>query len=212
MRAHLLLLGFVGALLCCGPAALAGPAQDRGEDKDDAALRVRYFPDHELGNCRLERLFTGRVLEFCALSAPAGPGPGPGQRRFSLTLRDPTKMEKGLREAVLVAATVVKAEKGEYLDYRRASAQRLRNGLHLLFAPLVKGVPERPAGLRALLYVFSESDKKILPYWESPPCSAGCRGQELRVVPPEGEGPLAIEYVQVQADGSSKAYRLLMRE
>ena len=150
-----------------------------------------YFPAYVLDSCRLQKMHTRRVLEFCAVSVPAGEG----QRRFVLTYRDPSKMEKNNIDTLLVASATLKVRKDEYLDYKKVTLHELAEGNHLIFAPIVRGVPDDYKVARAMLYVFNEQTLKISPFWESPTCS-GCRDQRVRINASEDEPRLTIEYVR----------------
>jgi hypothetical protein len=178
----------LGLLLLCG-----GGRGGAEEAALEPALRVKYFPAYGLDRCGLHRLADKHVLEFCAVSEFAGAG----RRRFLITLRDPSRMEKkGAGQAVLVASAVLKAAPDEYLDYRNATIQALAPGSHLIFAPIVRGVPERYRAARAALYVFDEQTRKLQALADPPPCPEGCRGQRVQVSHDEGATEYTIEVIQ----------------
>ena len=189
-------------LLCAGlPAArAAAPAPGDAPARTQEQL-VRYFPAYVLDSCRLQKMRTRKMLEFCAVSVPAGEG-----RRFVLTYRDPSRMEKNNIDTLLVASATLKTGKDEYLDYKKVVVNELDEGNHLILAPIVSGLPDDYKVARAVLYVFNERTLKMTPFWQSPPCT-GCRDQRVHIGAAEDEQHLTIEYIRTSA-GEEKSTAL----
>lgn len=151
-------------------------------DVEEPALKHNWYPDFPLEHCRVHAFGSAGSLELCARSLPAPEG-----RKFELTLRDPSKLEKS--EHPLVARVELPTQPTEYLQYEMVAQHELSKSRFLLFVPILTGVPDRYSAGRALLYLFDAEAKTVSLATEAPPCPAGCSGQtvQLRYKPPSPE-------------------------
>lgn len=117
-----------------------------------------WFWEHPLQNCRAYPLQPGSMDEFCAISAPPAAGNSQVKRAFSLTVRDPTRLDdnpdRNKKQHVLLAQFSVPARTGEYLHYEMVTPLPLDDTRSIILLPLLAGVPDDYRGGRILVLVY----------------------------------------------------------
>jgi hypothetical protein len=161
-----------------------------------AAHSSNFFPAYELDHCRLIKLVKRGVWEFCASSEPVNDQ----TRRFRMTLRDPSRMERKVGgKAMLVSMVEVLTKPGEYLDYKAVLILPLVRGRHLVFAPIVNGVPGRYESGRAEFFIFDEESRKFQSFWLPASCQKPCQEQKAQLLAGPEEDQLSISYTAISA-------------
>ena len=90
----------------------------------------------------------------------------------------------------------VKTKPGEYVLYERVVPWELSTRHHLVFVPIVKGVPDAHDEGRALLFIFDAKKKKAKLAWQSPACPSGCTDQQLTLMTNPKKKETTVSYVQ----------------
>jgi len=139
---------------------------------------------HDLSKCHVYKI-SGHSYELCAISAPAGDQ----QRKFSLTVRDPSQLDTQDRSPAalqkakhkLVAEQVLVPKAGEYLHYEMVTPLDLDDDTWIIQVPWVKGTPEDYDEARSVLYVYDGKRNRFTEAWSSPACTPKCKGQTLQL-------------------------------
>ena len=179
-----------------------GAKKNAGDDqrKLDSAKK-KYFSGSELSQCLMLKAY-----EYCALSKPKGDA----ARAFSVTVRDPSQLEKGVNPQVakhaLVAEQALALAPGDYVHYEAAAFQPIDDTHVAVFVPIVTGVPEVKQDAYAELFLFDVAKKRFDRVYTAIKCGADCSlALSLIRNPKKGETWVEVE----QTSGGKRAVKRL---